>query len=165
MELDGLPLHPLVNDSAVALIPLSVLAALALALFPSWRWLTRWAALLTTLGGMVALLLTWWTGRDLLASRTEILPPGSPTLERLQLHEDRANLLLGVFVAFTVVVVLAFFLLPARSHLDDGRLGAVGSHARWVPTVVPAALVVLGLAALLCAVLTGHAGAQAVWGS
>jgi MFS family permease len=164
MELDGMPLHPLVNDTAVALIPLAVLAALALALLPSWRWLARWAALLTSLVGLVAVVLTVWTGRDLLASRVETLPPGSPNLERLQLHEDRANLLLWSFVAFTIVVVVAFFLLPATSRLVDGRMGAEGSGAGWVPKVVPGLLVVLGVAVLVVAVLTGHAGAQAVWG-
>ncbi|HET6561220.1 MAG TPA: hypothetical protein VFG72_05040 [Marmoricola sp.] len=162
MEIDGLPLHPLINDSAVALVPLSVLAGLAFALLPSWRWLSRWAALLLTVGGMVALLATWWTGRDLLetrfASATGVLA------DRLQTHQDRADLLLWIYIAFTVVVLLAFFVLPAPTHLDSGRMGFAGNTAGWASLVVPAAVVVVGLAALVAVVLTGHAGAQVAFG-
>ena len=162
MEIDGLPLHPLINDSAVALVPLSVLAGLALALLPSWRWLSRWASLLLTVGGMLSLLVTWWTGRDLaegaFASATGELA------ERIQTHQDRANLLVLDYIVFTVVVLLAFFTLPAPSHLDDGRMAFRGSSAGWVQRVVPAALVVVALVALVAVVLTGHAGAQVAFG-
>jgi hypothetical protein len=164
MEIDGIPLHFLVNDAAVALVPLSVLAAFVFALLPSWRWLSRWAALLTTVGGLVALALTLWSGRDLYDSISANLPQDQPIYELLQTHQDRARMLLVIYVVFAVVVALAFFLLPARSHLDTGRLGRTGSNARWVSAAVPAALVVVGLAALVAVALTGHAGAQAAFG-
>jgi hypothetical protein len=162
MEIDGLPLHPLVNDSAVALVPLAVLAGLAFALLPSWRWLTRWASLLTTVGGMVALVVTWWTGRDLLETRFESAT--GELADRLQTHQDRASTLVVIFFVFTVVVVLAFFTLPAPSRLEDRRLGFAGSSAPWATRVVPIALVVLALLALVAVVLTGHAGAQVAFG-
>jgi formate hydrogenlyase subunit 3/multisubunit Na+/H+ antiporter MnhD subunit len=160
MELDGIPLHPLVNDAAVALVPLSVLAALALALLPGWRWLARWAALLATLGGLGALLLTWWTGRDLVETNLG----GGPLPEVVQTHQDRANMLVVVFLVFTVVVLVAFFTLPAPSRLEDRRMGFAGNSAAWAARGVPAALVVVGLAALVAVVLTGHAGAQLAFG-
>src|SRR3712207_7724650 len=121
MEIDGLPLHPLVNDSAVALIPMSVLLVWAFALLPSWRWLTRWGALLTTVGGMAALFATWWTGRDLLDSLIANIPTDQPIYDLLTTHRDRANLMLWLYLGFTVVVIVAFFLMPARSRLEDGR--------------------------------------------
>lgn len=164
MELDGLPLHPLVNDLAVALVPMSVLLAWAFALLRSWRWLTRWAALLTTAGGLVALVATWVTGRDLLDTMLASIPPEAPLYDLLQTHQDRADLLLWCYVAFAVVVVAAFVLLPAPSRLEDRRLAFRGSDARWVATVVPAAVVVLGLVSLVAVVLTGHAGAEAAFG-
>ena len=163
MEFDGLPLHPLVNDSAVALVPLSVLLAWAFALLRSWRWLTRWGVLLSTLGGMAAIVATWLTGRDLLDSRIANIPRDVPLYDTLQTHQDRANQLLVVYAVFTAVVLVAFFLVPAPSRLDDGRLGFRGSSARWV-VVLPAALVVLGLVSLVWVALTGHAGAQAAFG-
>lgn len=164
MEIDGIPLHQLVNDSAVALVPLSVLLAWAFALLRSWRWLTRWGALLSTLAGLAALVASWVTGRDVLDSLVANIPSDQPLYETLQTHQDRANLLLWIYVAFTVVVVLAFFLLPAPSRLEDDRMSHRGSSAGWVATVLPAALVVLGLACLVWVVLTGHAGAQAAFG-
>jgi hypothetical protein len=165
MEIDGIPLHPLVNDAAVALVPMAVLAGLAFALLPSWRWLTRWAALLATLGGVGALVLTVWTGRDLFSSLSANLPADSPITAQLETHQDRGTLLMWVFVAYTVVVVLAFFTVPAASRLEDGRLGFRGSSAGWATSVLPAAVVLVGLAALVLVVLTGHAGAQVAFGS
>ena len=164
MELDGLPLHPLVNDSAVALVPLSVLLGWTFAVLRDWRWLTRWGALLTTVGGLVALFATWLTGRDMIEPLLANIPTDQPIYETLQTHQDRANLLLVLYAAFTVVVVVAFFLLPAPSRLEDGRMAFRGSTAGWVGTVLPAALVVLGLVCLVWVVLTGHAGAEAAFG-
>ncbi len=157
-----MPLHPLVNDAAVTLLPLSVAAALAFALVPGWRWLTRWATLLVTVGGLVSLLLTWWTGRELATERyanvTGVLA------ERLATHQERADVLVWVYLAFTVAVVLAFLVVPAPSRLEGGRMGFAGTSARWASTAVPAALVALALLALLGVVLTGHAGAQVAFG-
>jgi hypothetical protein len=164
MEIDGLPLHQLVNDAAVALVPASILLGWAFALLRSWRWLTRWGALLSTLGGLPALVVTWLSGRDLLDSLIANIPTDQPLYETLQTHQDRATLLLWLYVAFTVVVVVAFFLLPAPSGLEDGRLAFRGRDVRWVGVVLPAALVVLGLLSLVSVVLTGHAGAQAAFG-
>jgi hypothetical protein len=164
MELDGMPLHPLVNDAVVALVPLSVLAAWAFALLPSWRWLGRWAALLSSLAALPALFVTWLTGRELLEQLAANIPPDQPVFQKMQIHQDRADVLLWSYVAFTVVVVLAFLLLPAPTRLADGRMAFAGSRARWVALAVPAALVVVGLFVLVSVVLTGHAGAQIVWG-
>lgn len=164
MEIDGLPLHQLVNDSVVALVPLSVLLAWAFALLRSWRWLTRWGALLTTLGGLAALAVTVLSGRDLLDSLIANIPSDQPLYQTLQTHQDRANLLLWLYLAFAVAVVLAFFLLPAPSRLQDGRMAFRGNSARWVGVVLPAALVVLGVLCLVWVALTGHAGAQAAFG-
>jgi hypothetical protein len=139
-----------------------VLAGLAFALLPGWRWLTCWAARLSTTGGAVALLLTWWTGRDLAEERYATVT--GDLAERLATHQDRANVLVWVVLAYTVVVLLAFLTLPAASRLDDGRLGFAGRSAPWVVRLVPAALVVVALVALVGVVLTGHAGAQVAFG-
>ena len=163
MEIDGLPLHQLVNDSAVALVPLSVLLAWAFALLRSWRWLTRWGVLLSALGGMAALFGTWLTGRDLLDSMIANIPTDLPLYDTLQTHQDRATQLLWLYAAFTVVAVGAFFLVPAPSRLEDGRMAFRGSDARWVAVALPALLVLLGLASLVWVALTGHAGAQAAF--
>ena len=164
MEIDGLPLHPLVNDLAVALVPLSALLAVGFALLSRWRWLARWPLLLSTVMGLASIVLSIASGRDLFDERFAQLPPDQPLYATLQTHQDRANLLLVLYAAFTVVVVLAFFLVPATSRLEDGRLAFRGNDARWVAVVLPGALVVLGLVCLVWVALTGHAGAQAAFG-
>ena len=42
MELNGVPLHPLVVHAVVVLGPLAALTGLAYAAVPRWRWLLRW---------------------------------------------------------------------------------------------------------------------------
>jgi protein-S-isoprenylcysteine O-methyltransferase Ste14 len=113
---------------------------------------------------MAALTTTWLTGRDLLDSLIANIPTDQPIYATLQTHQDRADQLLWLYVAFTVVVVVAFFLVPAPSRLEDGRLAFRGSSARWVSVALPALLVLLGLACLVWVVLTGHAGAEAAFG-
>ena len=164
MEIDGLPLHQLVNDAAVALVPMSVVLAWAFALLPSWRWLTRWGMVLTTVAGLASVVGAVRSGRSLFDERFAAIPSDQPLYEVLQTHQDRANLLLWTYVGFTVVAVAAFFLVPAPSRLEDGRLAFRGSEARWVGLLLPALLVVLGLVCLVAAVLTGHAGAEAAFG-
>ena len=164
MELDGLPLHQLVNDAAVALVPLSVLLGWAFALLRSWRWLTRWGALLSTLAGLASVFAAVRTGSALFDERFASVPSDQPLYAALQTHQDRANLLLWLYLAFTIVVVVAFILVPAPSRLEDGRMGFHGRDARWVATVLPAAVVLLGLVCLVWVALTGHAGAQAAFG-
>ncbi len=164
MEIAGLPLHPLVVHATVVLTPLAVLLGWAFAALPAWRWLTRWAALLTTLGAAVAVVAARVTGRSMLDARPFLTQAGTPIAERIQTHQDRAFVLLWVTVAYAVVVVLAFLLLPAVSGLASGRGAHAGNAERWVALVVPATLVVLGLVVLVWVFLTGDAGARAVWG-
>ena len=42
MEINGLPLHPLIVHAVVILGPLAGLTGLAYAFVPKWRWLLRW---------------------------------------------------------------------------------------------------------------------------
>jgi hypothetical protein len=163
MELDGIPLHPLVNDAAVALVPLAAVMGLVVALLPGWRWLTRWVLLASTVGGLGALLPTWWTGRALAEDRYESVT--GVLAERLATHQERANMLLWIFIAYTLVVLVAFVTVPAATRLADGKLDFAGNGATWATRAVPAALVVVGLVALVSVVLTGHAGAQVAFGS
>jgi uncharacterized membrane protein len=164
MEFTGLPLHPLVVHAAVVLVPLAVLSAAVTALAPGWRWLSRWSTLLLTGGALVAVLLARQSGAALLADRPFLTSPESTVRELVQTHQERANLLTVAMVALTVVVVVAFWLLPAPTGLASGRLDHPGSGAGWVRVALPAALVVLGLVALVLVVLTGDAGSRAVWG-
>ena len=164
MDFAGLPLHPLVVHAAVVLVPLAVLSAWVLALLPGWRWLSRWAALLAVVGALGAVFLARMSGQALLDDRPFLTSAESSVRELLETHESRAGVLLVVMIALTVLVALAFWLLPAPTGLVSGRLGHRGRDERWVALVLPAALLLLGAAALVLVALTGDAGSRAVWG-
>jgi hypothetical protein len=163
MEVFGLPAHALVVHAAVVLTPLAVLLVVAFALLPSWRWASRWPALLATLAATAAVVVAKYSGQALYDDRFAALPPSVVT-DRIATHSSRADVLFWVTIAFAVVVLLAFFLLPAPSGLRDGRLAHAGREDGWVAVVVPGALVVLGAVVTVWVVLTADAGARAVWG-
>jgi hypothetical protein len=164
MEIFGLPAHPVVVHAAVVLTPLAVLLVLAFALLPSWRWASRWPALLVTLAATGAVVVAKYSGQALYDDRIAHLPPSRVT-ELVATHASRGDVLFWVTIAFAVMVVLAFYLLPAPSGLRGGRLDHAGRQEGWVGIVVPGALVVLGIVVTIWVVLTGDAGARAVWSS
>ncbi len=153
MELNGVPLHPLVVHAVVVLGPLAALTGLAYALVPRWRWLLRWPLLVLAVLTAVTAFLATASGEDLLESR--------PGLEQLvEEHEERGELLRNVALGFVPVAVLAAWALGGASALASGR-GA--RETRWQVPV--AALLVAGSVALLVLLfLAGESGARAVWG-
>lgn len=143
MEINGLPLHPLVVHAAVIFGPIGALTALAYGLLPRWRDRLRIpmvALALVATGSVVAAFLT---GNDFLESRPEL---GDDPL--VQTHEQRAELLLWSTLGFAAVAVAAGW-----SHTRPGI-------ARLIVRVV---LGLTATAVLVQVVLTGDAGARAVW--
>jgi uncharacterized membrane protein len=153
MELNGVPLHPLVVHAVVVLGPLAALTGIAYALVPRWRWLLRWPLLvLAVLTALTAFMATL-SGEDLLESRPEL----APIVEE---HEERGELLRNVALGYVPVSVLAAWALGGVSALASGR-GA--RETRWqVP--VAALLVVASVVLLVMLILAGDSGARAVWG-
>ncbi len=144
MEINGLPLHPLVVHAAVVFGPLGALAALVYVLLPSWRDRVRWPMVAMALLATAAIVVAFLTGRSFLNSR-----PDLAQLAQVQTHKARATTTLWITLAFGVVAVVAGAL--------HERTGAVRLALR----------VLLGLAAVAVLVgvaLTGDAGARAVWG-
>jgi hypothetical protein len=163
MEFAGLPLHPLVVHLALALVPLAALSAWALAVLPSWRWLTRWAALPAAVLAVGGVVVARVSGQSLLDDRRFLTSPESPVADLIETHQARSLVLFGAVIALAVLVVLAFWLLPAPTGLASGKLDHRGRAERWVAVVVPVSLVVVGAVALVWLGLTGDAGARAVW--
>ena len=153
MEINGVPLHPLVVHAAVVFVPLSALAAIVLAV-PKWRWLARWPTLVIALIAAVVVQISVMSGVDLRKSR------GLDT-ELVATHELWAGRLrIAVFV-LTAVVALAFWVMPHVTRLLGGRDRAarVAVLEKPLMVVMPAAAVVV----LVLVFLTGEAGARAVW--
>jgi hypothetical protein len=122
---------------------------------PRWRWLLRWplaAGAPVAAGACVA---SYLTGNALLDDRPELAP-------LIATHQDRGEVLMWVSLAFLVVAALAAVTLGGPSSLVSGR-GARDSRAG---LALPATglLVAAALAMLVLTVLTGDAGARAVWG-
>ena len=145
MEINGLPLHPLVVHAAVVFGPLAALAALGYVLVPRWRERLRWPMVVLALIATGAVVAAYLSGENFLESKPEL--ESSPAVET---HEERAGLLLWGTRAFGVVGLAAGWL--------STRTGAV--------RVVLDVLLVVGAVALLVLVVrTGDSGARAVWGS
>jgi hypothetical protein len=145
MEINGLPLHPLVIHAAVVFGPLAALAALAYALVPKWRDRMRMPMLVLAVVAGLAIVAAYITGNSFLHSKPEL-----EQLQQVQTHASRGRITLWVTLAFVVVALGAGYLHERR--------GAVR-------VAVSGLLAVAALATLVMVVLTGDAGARSVWGS
>ena len=143
MEINGLPLHPLVVHAAVIFGPLAAVAALAY-LVPRWRDTLRWPMVVLAVIATGALVLAYYSGGDFLDSKPEL--ESSP---QVQEHEELGEQLLWVSLTFGVVALLSGWL-----HTRTGAL-------RLVLNVL---LAVSAVVLLVWVFRTGEAGARAVWG-
>ena len=148
-----MPLHPLVIHAVVVFAPLAALGALAMAV-PKWRWLARWPTLLVTLGATAATYVATLTGQDLEEERGLESP-------LLKTHEEWGERLMIAMWIFAAVVIVSFWLLPHVTRLSGGR--DKSSPVAALATPVSVLLVLSAVAVLMLVVLTGDAGAKAVW--
>jgi hypothetical protein len=143
MEINGLPLHPLVVHAAVVFAPLAALGALAYVVLPARRDRLRWPMLGLALVGTGAVVAAYFTGRNLLSTRPELAQ-----LELVPAHQERGGQMFWVMLGFAVVALAAGLL--------HSRTGAVR-------VLLSVLLGLAALAVLALAVLTGDSGARAVW--
>jgi hypothetical protein len=152
MELNGIPLHPLVVHAAVVFVPLAAVAVAAYVV-PRWRALLRWPALVLSIGAAASVQLAAMTGDSLKEKVGR-----SPLIET---HEMWAGRLQAASWVLAGVMLVAFWALPHSHHLTRGtdRTSRIPVLDR--PLVL--ALPVLAVVVLVLVVLTGDAGARAVW--
>ncbi len=166
MEIAGVPLHPLVVHAVVMLVPMAVVLGWVHVLLRGWRWLTRWVALGTSVAALAAVVVARQSGSDLLANRPFLVSdPESEVARLIETHQDRADVLLVAVIVHTLLVAVAFWALPATSALSTGRFDHPGRDVPWLTFVLQALVVVAGIVSLVYVVLTGAAGARAVWGT
>jgi hypothetical protein len=144
MEINGLPLHPLVIHAAVVFGPLAALAALVYAVVPSWRDRMRTPMLVLALVAGASIVAAYFTGNNFLNSKPEL-----EQLDEVQTHASRGRITLWVTLGFVVVALGAAYLHERR--------GAI--------RVAVSGLLAVAALATLVMVLTGDAGARSVWGS
>jgi len=143
MEINGLPLHPLVVHAAVIFGPIAALVALAF-LVPRWRLKLRWPMVGLALVATASIVAAYLTGDNFLEHKPELR-----TSPQVQTHEDRAGQLLWVTIAFGVIALASGWFAT--------RTGALR-------IVLDVLLGVAAIATLVLVFLTGEAGARAVWG-
>ena len=153
MEINGVPLHPLVVHAVVVLGPLAALTGLAYAFVPRWRWLLRWPLVVLAVVTAAASLLAVAAGEDLLASRPELAPIVAE-------HEEDGELLRTVSLVYVLVSGLAAWALGGVSALASGK----GARETRFGIPVAVLLAVGAVALLVTAYLAGDSGAKAVWG-
>ncbi|RZT28523.1 hypothetical protein EV649_2300 [Kribbella sp. VKM Ac-2569] len=154
MEIDGLPLHPLLVHGVVLLVPVAALLAIVYALVPKWRYLLRNPALAFALAAVVMTQVASLTGQDLRRDR-------NLRSAQVETHDMWAGRLELGALALAAVAAVAWWVLPHISALAGGS----DKKAR-MPVLVPVVMVLLpiaGVAVLLLVIATGHAGAEAVW--
>jgi hypothetical protein len=156
MTVAGLPLHALVVHATVVLIPISALLSIGFAVLPRWRWLARWPSAAGAVLSIALAYLTTASGQSLEKARPELA-------QLVRVHADRGHLLAQLTIVFAVVVVAAALLLPGPSGLASGK-GAVESRVVIADKVLPLLVVLVAVVVLVQVVLTGDAGARAVWG-
>jgi hypothetical protein len=154
MEINGVPLHPLIIHAAVVFVPLAALFAILLAL-PRWRWLARWPAVVLAVGSALTVQAAVMTGQDLEKDRGLASP-------QLHTHEEWGERLQVAMWVFAALLVVAFWALPVITRLKEGTDRPGGAAALEKPLMV--VLPIAAVAVLALVVLTGDAGARAVWG-
>jgi uncharacterized membrane protein len=146
MEINGLPLHPLVVHAAVVFTPLACLTAL-LYLLPSLRDRLRWPLVVLALLSVVLIWTAFFTGRNLRDDR--FASATGAFAEQLNKHQDLASTLRWVVSSFGLVAVVAVWL--------HSRQGA----ARVLLMLLLAAG---AIATVIYVFRTGEAGSKAVYG-
>ena len=153
MELNGVPLHPLVVHAVVVLGPLAALTGLAYAFVPRWRWLLRWPLVVLAVVTAGAAVLAASAGEALLEARPEL----EPLVEE---HEESGELLRTVALVYAALSLLAAYALGGVSALASGR----GARETRFGIPVMAVLAIGAVALLVTLYLAGDSGARAVWG-
>ena len=144
MEINGLPVHPLVVHAAVVLGPIGALTALAYVVLPRWRDRLRWPMVVLALVATASIAAAFVTGVSFWNSR-----PDLHQIPSLATHRTRGRTLFWVSLPFGVLAVATGWLHLRRGALRVGLDVLLGAAA---------------LAVLVLVLLTGEAGARSVWG-
>jgi hypothetical protein len=149
----GLPLHVLVVHAVVVLVPLAVLGALVVAIWPAARRSCGWLVVATTAVATACIPVATSSGEDL----RDRLTPTALIRQHAHLGDELLVFALGLLVAVTALVWFG-----ARSHGDAP--GAARFAGRRLAVAGLGALTVAF--AVVCAVQVvriGDSGARAAW--
>ncbi|MGH8867525.1 MAG: DUF2231 domain-containing protein [Actinomycetes bacterium] len=152
----GLPVHVLVNHAAVVLVPLVMLAVVAVAVMPRWRARFVVWAFLASVAVVPLVGVTILSGREL----KDRVPATGSTREAIQDHEALGNWVFWFVLAVAIATAVLAVLMRASGSRASGRSGSP-----LLTNVVAGLVVVLALLSLVQAARAGEAGSSAVWRS
>jgi hypothetical protein len=157
---ENLPAHPLFLHVPVVMIPLTVLAGLAVAAKPEWHRRYGIALSLFCIGTMSSIFLTMRAGAAL-RSLLNLQGEAGVLIAR---HSHDASILALIYVVFTATVIVTF----AAHRISGGMPTGLGIVDRILsPTSIVTALrvvlVILAIAATYETFEVGDLGARAVW--
>jgi hypothetical protein len=160
MTISGIPLHPLVVHAAVFLAPTAAVLAILFAVRPPWRWALRHPLAIAAIGAASSVQFAAITGDEL----SESLGRNDPGRPLIETHEMWAGRLEVAAWALAVSALVAWWAVPHGSPIPGHErehpqvAGAVTLSRIAIPLIF-----LLGVATAVLTVLTGHAGAVAVW--
>jgi len=143
MEINGLPLHPLVVHAAVVFGPIAALLAIAYVVRPAWQVRLRTPLVVMAVVSLASILAAYFSGDSFRGANAFFADNA-----QIDEHEERAGLLLWVTIAFGVIALVS----ASFQRRSPGVRG--GLHVL---------LAVSAVAMLVMVVLTGDAGARAVY--
>lgn len=147
----GLPVHPLIVHLVVFLVPLTVLAALAVSLWPKARRPgAPWVLGLATIA-LITIPMATDSGEHL----EEQVPRSSLVEEHAELGDTLLPLVAALWVALAVIVAIGFHVRRKTERPPN-----------WTKAVTLVAVVIAVGAAVVSGVQVvriGHSGAKAVW--
>ncbi|MEU8217421.1 DUF2231 domain-containing protein [Micromonospora taraxaci] len=155
-EILGLPVHVLVVHAVVVFVPLLAVLAIAYVGLPRWRHRLDWAVGLLAVVAPVTAFVAVKSGEvftDALVARGF----QGQILDQIFEHSRYGDILFRIVVPLGIVAIL--LLVATSGHPRVPQLPGL------VTPVLTVATVALSIAALVYVYLTGHTGAEAVWGT
>ena len=114
-EINGLPLHPLVVHAAVVFGPLAALSGIAYAVWGARRDTLRWPTLVLTVIAFLSIWAAYLTGDNFLENAPQFQKISGEFAEKIEHHEELADVLRWMTTGFFVVTVVAVW-----QHAKDG---------------------------------------------
>ncbi|MEQ6900068.1 DUF2231 domain-containing protein [Nocardioides sp. YIM 152588] len=145
MEINGVPLHPLVVHAAVVFTPLAALVGIGYAV-PGWRDRLRWPLVVLVVIAAVAVWVAYLSGQTLRTDRFSTAT--GEFADRLDTHQTWGTRLRGGATAFAALALITVWL---HDRSGPARVALVAATA------------LAALLTLVLVVLTGDAGARATW--
>ncbi len=156
MEINGLPLHPLIVHVVVVFAPLAAIGGVLYALVPKWRWWLRWPFVACAVIAAVAGVVAAQSGYSLEHGR------GLQQLASVRTHQHRGSIMRWLLLAYLVPTALAAWYLGGDSKVTSGW-GAREGRSGGVAIALQVLLLVSSIVILIWVFLTGDSGAHAVW--